>query len=239
MRPYHESRFKLKQRLSAVFLVALLLSPGCTTEKQSLKKAVPFPQQVGKMVVFGFRSAVQKGMSPDTIRSPISGSAFIAEPVPPQKVDFLTEALFKHFTSSQRYNLVSPSQAQGVLSTLLKSNPTMDEMELFREIGRSLSADAVLAGYIYRWRDRVGTDYAADAPASVDFDLYLIRPSDGRILWKGVFDKTQKPLSENLLEMETFVESGGKWVTAEQLARIGLDRLLGDLRTGREVDKKQ
>jgi hypothetical protein len=113
----------------------------------------------------------------------------------------------------------------------MNSNSTVDEIEIMKKIGIAFSADAVLTGYIYRWRDREGSEYAVKMPASVAYDLYLIRPSDGAVIWKGVFDVTQKSLSENLLEMDTFIEGGGKWMNADELAELGLRRLLGDLDT--------
>jgi hypothetical protein len=100
-------------------------------------------------------------------------------------------------------------------------------MGMFQQIGQRFSADAVLVGYLYRWRERVGTELAVSRPASVAFDLSLIRPEDGAILWRAKFDKTQQSLSENLLGWGTFVKGQGRWMTAEKLAEIGLEDLLG------------
>jgi hypothetical protein len=36
-------------------------------------------------------------------------------------------------------------------------------------------------------------------------------------------------LSENLLEAELFFQAKGRWMTAEQLALIGIDRLLSEM----------
>ena len=83
-----------------------------------------------------------------------------------------------------------------------------------------------MAGYIYRWKDREGSDYSAGQPASVAFDLYLLRSRDGVVLWKGRFDKTQRSLSENLFDIRTFIEGKGKWMTAADLAELGLTEML-------------
>ena len=96
----------------------------------------------------------------------------------------------------------------------------------------SQDSDAVLVGYIYRWREREGTDYGVTRAASVSLDLHLIRPSNGAILWKGKFDKTQQSLSENLFDLGTFTESGGKWLTVDKLAAIGFDKMLKDMPSG-------
>jgi hypothetical protein len=50
---------------------------------------------------------------------------------------------------------------------------------------------------------------------------------DGEVLWKGRFDKTQTPLSENILDARTFFKGKGKWMTVESLADLGLSDMLG------------
>jgi hypothetical protein len=49
---------------------------------------------------------------------------------------------------------------------------------------------------------------------------------DGVSVWKGVFDKTQSSLLENILEIMPFLRGGGKWMTAEELAREGVREIL-------------
>ncbi len=106
---------------------------------------------------------------------------------------------------------------------------TKDVVEMLQETGKSFSSDAVLFGYIYRWRERVGKKYGVISPASIAFDLHLISTENGSILWKGSFNKTQLSLSENLLDLSTFIRSRGTWLTARELAQIGLEKLLGNL----------
>ena len=122
--------------------------------------------------------------------------------------------------------LISPGKARGVYSRLISSDEELSEFEMLQQIGQAFSADAVLVGYLYRWRERVGGDHAVDRPASVAFDLSLIRSEDGAILWSEKFDKTQKSLSENLFEWDTFVRGRGRWMTAEKLAELGLEDML-------------
>ena len=111
-------------------------------------------------------------------------------------------------------------------------NTGMAEIHLLQIVGETLKADAILMGYIYRWREREGGDYAVENPASVAFDLHLIRSVDGRILWKSKYDKTQQSLTENLLDVGTFVKGGGKWMTVEKLAMIGLEKLVQEMPSG-------
>ncbi len=217
----------VKPTLLLVIIYALLVT-GCTGAGTQKRTPAPFPGEIQRLVVAGFRSALDRGTSPDVLRSPISGDAFMARLVPYDKVEQMSDRLFERVSESERYDLVSPSQARGVMTSLMSTHPTMSEMEALKKTGTAFSADAVLVGYLYRWEERVGGDYAVKTPASVAFDLYLIRPGDGVPIWKERFDITQKSLSENLLEMDTFIKGHGKWMTADQLAEVGLNHILAN-----------
>jgi hypothetical protein len=84
----------------------------------------------------------------------------------------------------------------------------------------------VIVGYLFRFEDRVGSNYAASKPASVAFDLHLIDVSTGKIVWTGGFDETQQALSDNLFNLDLFIERGGTWVAADRMAEEGLEVLL-------------
>ncbi|MDY7034595.1 MAG: hypothetical protein SV375_00315 [Thermodesulfobacteriota bacterium] len=207
--------------------ILALVHTGCYYQKKHVPEEKAVIPKVKKMVVFGFRPVMSKGEDPDVIRGSLSGSVFMAGPVPKNVVDKMTSNLFNKLLEDQSHDLISPAQANGVFSSLVSSDLTLRDIEIYQKIGKIFDADAVLTGYIYRWKEREGTDFAVNRPASVAFDLYLIRPRNGAILWKGRFDKTQRSLSENLFDMNTFIKGGGKWMTAEKLAELGLENLLG------------
>jgi len=95
-----------------------------------------------------------------------------------------------------------------------------------QKIGKSFSSDAILFGYIYSWAERKGTKYSVETPASVFFDLHLVSTDNGFNLWKDSFKKTQVSLSENLLDLSTFLKSKGRWLTAKELAHFGLENMI-------------
>jgi hypothetical protein len=138
----------------------------------------------------------------------------------------------------KRFELISPGQARGVYSSLKLSDVVGSEIEIIKKIGLAFSAEGVLIGYLYRYREREGTDYAVDRPASVAFDLSLIGPQNGIVFWRGRFDKTQQHLSQNVLDMDTFMRGQGRWMTAERLAEIGLENVLGSLNQALDAGKK-
>ena len=219
-----------KSKLVWLCIVLLILvGASCQSRKGDASTGKPFIPRMNRLVVVGFLPALSPGDEPGLVRSPFSGTAFMSEPVPQYTADKLTGNLFDRLLGDRRYELIPPSQARGVFSSLISADMTMGSAQIVQKIGQAFSADAVLVGYIYRWRAREGTDYAVRRPASVAFDLYLVRPHDGAILRKGRFDKSQRSLSENILDLNTFVKGGGKWMTAENLADLGLTNLLGKL----------
>ncbi len=184
-----------------------------------------------RVVVIGFSPAMGRHELPDIVRSPVTGSAFMAQPVPLEVTTSLTEKLYENLLAKKRWTIIPPGQARGVFGSILGSDKKMGMgmVEVIKEVGNTFAAEAVLGGSVYRWRERRGSDYAVDFPASVAFDLWLVRSSDGVVLWKGSYDKTQQSLMENLLDYSTFAESQGKWLTAEKLAMIGLKKLFDEM----------
>ena len=224
-------------RLVSFIAPLMILCSACHLYKPQVSEGRPSLLKMETVVVVGFRPAMSQWDEPNVVRSPISGAVFFAAPVSEQVANKMTVKLFNTVLKEKHYDLVSPGQAKGVYSSLVSSDAAEAEIKILQKIGQAFSADAVLIGYLYRWQKREGTDFAVDRPASVAFDLYLIRPQDGAILWKGGFDKTQKSLSENILDIGTFFRGQGRWLTVEKLAEIGLEGLLSEIPTGKESEK--
>jgi hypothetical protein len=212
----------------ALPLLYLFFISGCYSPKYQQKKD-SFPAGIEKIAVVGFKTALSEDESPNLFRSPISGQTIQAEPVSEKKAEEMTFDLFNLLKTSAKYSLIQPGQARGVYSALLSQDTGISEVDMLKKAGKSFSADAVLFGYIYRCRERVGAEYGIQTPASVAFDLSLVSADNGSVLWRGIFNKTQMSLSENLLDFSTFIKSKGKWLTSRELAQIGLEQLVKEL----------
>ncbi|MBA3017400.1 MAG: hypothetical protein KJ550_12250 [Proteobacteria bacterium] len=161
------------------------------------------------------------------VRCPLCGNVFSTGDVEIVTLDVLTDRLISIIKSRKDFELIPPGQAQGAMSVLLSADKKeLSERDMLVKIGRSLYADAVLVGHVYRFKDRVGTRYAINSPASVAFDIHLIDVSKGSILWVGHFDETQRSLFENLFKIGTFLRRKGSWITAEEMAASGLEDVL-------------
>ena len=93
------------------------------------------------------------------------------------------------------------------------------------KLGEMLNVDYMMAGNIWRYRELVGTSFSAERPASVAFAVYLVDVKSGKLIWKDRYDETQQSLTENLFNIKDFFKQGFKWLTAEELARFGMNKM--------------
>lgn len=93
-----------------------------------------------------------------------------------------------------------------------------------------------LSVLIYRFQERRGSNIAVERPASVGFHAHLYK--GGALVKTAVFDETQRPLSENVFKLFTFIRRGGKWITVDELAQEGIEKVLDDLQKDLEETKR-
>ncbi len=214
-------------RTSRFFLIFLLLLLVSACARPPAVSTVQVPPDFDRILVVGFRDMTETAGEDMSIRCPLSGKVYVAGPVAPDAGSFLTTSMMNMLGNRDRFKLMSPEQVRDIQSQLLSGEGNaIPEWNLLVRTGRNLEADAVLVGHIYRFKDRVGGKFAVDSPASVAFDVHLIRMSDGRVLWSGQFDETQQALTENLFQLGKFLERDGQWVTAEQMALAGLEQVM-------------
>jgi TolB-like protein len=123
------------------------------------------------------------------------------------------------------WQIVSENEVREVGQTLAPSS----EAVRLRQIGQGVYADAVLAGRMQRYRERVGDEWGAKSPASVAFVLDLVDVRRGDVIWSVRFDETQKSLSENIFALGDIGQRGVRWLTAEQLTQEGVKKSVAQL----------
>jgi hypothetical protein len=96
-------------------------------------------------------------------------------------------------------------------------------------IGSPSGADALMAVLPARYEEREGGAAGVRTPASVAFALKLYRVKDGVLLWEGSYAETQESLSDDVGTFSLFVRRGGRWQTADELARYGVEEMLKGL----------
>ncbi len=220
------------KRFFPVF-VMILFFVACSFERQKVfwkNKEIPC---LRRLVIIGFRpvSPIFKGSS--YVRCPISDNTFRGEKVSENIATMMTELLVKHISNKGHFEIITPQTVEKEFLDIYQVIDNTDKkdllLEYIKQIGFAFNANAVLLGHVFRWEERIGSDFSAMRPASVSFDLHLIETEKGEVVWTEEFDKTQKSLSENLLEIKTFIEGKGRWLTAKGLADIGISRMVKKL----------
>ena len=214
-----------------IFFILICFSfAGCSSPKKQIKPR-PLAVPVDKVVFVGIIPALDKASSAAMIMDPLGGSVFEAEPVPPGANVVLTGLIIEKLNEANRYSLIIPTPEQmgdKNFSASFSGYETNVRDSLVK-FGKDLKVDAVMVGWLYRWNDRKGSEFAAQSASSLAFDLHLISTSNGSVLWREKFDKTQQSLSENILDFGTFIKSRGMWLTIEDLAEIGVSNVLSEL----------
>lgn len=181
---------------------------------------------------------VQKGEDPTRGEvCPLCKGLHHSGSILPGSQNTMTRLLYEKMENLGTFTVFPLERVEGVLSR-------SDLKQFFEkpgsaavQLGRELDADFVFLGYLFRFEQRVGSPMGVDKPASVGFDLHLVRVRDGKIAWSGKFDETQRPLSDNLLKIGTFFRRGAKWLTAEELASAGMEETLAALPGAKELEE--
>jgi hypothetical protein len=107
------------------------------------------------------------------------------------------------------------------------------------QLGKELNVDFIIVGFLFRFEERVGSSLGVEKPASVAFDFHFYRVKDGKMVWEGRVDEIQRPLSENLFKIGSFLRRKASWLTAEELASVGMDEMLKGLPEPKELEERQ
>ncbi len=209
-----------------LLLSVFLMLTACSSRMAS-PEFTPSPESMKNVLVLSFKDISALYGEENNLRCPVCGKVFLTGNVAEGADVILTKHLISLLKSRTGFKIIYPGEAEKLSNGFNTGNENMpSEVKKIAENGRMLGADTVIIGHIYRFKERVGTSYSVESPASVAFDLHFISVSDGRVIWAGHVDETQRPLSENLFEIGSFIKRKGEWVAAEDLATSGLESML-------------
>lgn len=169
-----------------------------------------------------FQQIVPEDLLSGAVRCPLCGMIFsaakaVGSPETVVEARFL-EQLEK---SKPKFSVIAGERVAGVYRRVSTASLKTPLRQILRDVGSELGAEGIVIGYVYRFRERKGEPFAVEKPASVAFEIHLIRVEDGVLVWRDAFDRTQSSLMENLLQVSSW-----RWVTAEELAVGGLEQVL-------------
>lgn len=225
------ARFFNAALLKLLFISFIFLLPACGSHVVAPEHASA-PLTRGKLLILPFKNISGIYGENISVRCPLCGNVFMTGEVIDGAEDILTQSLISLMESRKGVELIPSGQANGVWSEMLsKDENRLSERDQIVETGRILGADLVMAGYVYRFKERIGAAYSVDSPASAAFDVHLVDVSSRRILWTGRFDETQGSLFENLFKIGAFLKRKGAWITVDKMAVSALEDMLQTLVT--------
>ncbi|BCA53573.1 hypothetical protein W02_07130 [Nitrospira sp. KM1] len=142
--------------------------------------------------------------------------------VPDHAAEKVTHLFWNRLKNRKGVVVLSPSNAeQAGRKAANDENPAGREFAA-AEAAKQLKADAAFIGQVLIYQERVGGRLGANPPATVGFEVKTVA-ADGQVLWVGNYYEKQMPMTQDFMG---FVQHGGVFVTAEELARYGVDEIL-------------
>lgn len=223
MRPYF-NKFAVLPIPALLFLVLL---GSCSHPSQPSRDDFVLETAASRIAVVGFQQIFPEDLTSGAVESPLTGTAFSALK-PPGNPERLLESGFLERLAKIRPELrvVEGERVAAVFRNISASSFKRPLRNALCETGKELGADLVAAGYLYRYRERKGESFSVEKPASVAFEIVLLRVDDGRVVWRGIFDCTQKSLLEDLFGLARFLKGRGRWLKAEELLVEGIGQVM-------------
>jgi hypothetical protein len=203
----------------ATLLLVALLASGCgLLSKPDSEQPEAAPVTMQLLAVLPVEPA-----------APTAGRSGGTTPLPPEEAGTaVTAQIYRVLADQTEFRFVADLAVSDVLTT-----PTVrragNVVERAAALGKEVGADGVIFGRVFRFQKRVGTQFGASQPASVWFELGLVSVASGNVVWRGRFDQTQEALTSNFLNWWMFWRAGPRWISAGELAGLGVDRLFVDM----------
>lgn len=207
----------------AGFVLVTLLTLSITA--QAAEKSVENTKHPVRIAVISFQPLIPEEESGSTVICPICGIGYSSGKILKGSEKMVEEVFIDKLHELKEVAIIPPDKVQGVYKRIASESLKKPLLKVLKIVGNELGADILAVGYIYRYTERVGYDYSSEHPASVAFEIHLIKAIDGSTIWRGVFDKTQKSLMEDVFQASSFFKGGGKWLTARQLSKQGMDEI--------------
>jgi hypothetical protein len=149
----------------------------------------------------------------------------------------MTRLLYERMEAMGTFTILPAERTEQAFSRSAGGSFELKPVPSAVQLGKELGVDFVFLGYLFRFQERIGSSIGVEKPASVGFDLHLVRVRDGKVAWTGKFDETQRPLSEDIRKLGTFLRRGAVWLTAGELASAGMSEILEKLPGVQELEQ--
>ena len=246
----HELKCVRCATVFALILGSILVLASCVPQKVTVTSAPNFnPFGIHKIAILPFQTLATPqrfiSSSSQSVAEPIEIRSQFRLPAPqsskgrsassdPVKVSTaaskrITRLVYEALEYRPGIRLIHPREASNVLTASESQESSVNWKEKVKDVGKQLNVDAVLVGLVRTYRERVGTKIGA-TPAAVGFEVHLVDPVSGKIHWTGEYYEEQKPMNEDFMG---FIERGGAFVTAGELAEYGVHKIMKEFPVGK------
>lgn len=209
------------------FCLLLLVIVGCHYRGEAVVSDSEKNLVFDRIAVVPFQQIAPEDQGSGAVHCPLCGITINAVGAPGNPGKILETLFLEELNKNKpKFQLLDGERVAAVFRRISVNSLKSPPSRVLRDVGSELGADGVVVGYVYRFRERKGVAYSAEQPASVTFEIHLLRVSDGALVWRGFFDKTQSSLMEDLFQMSSFFRGKGRWVTAKELMGEGLEAIL-------------
>lgn len=215
--------YQLRKVVCVILLLAFWVCSPCVLQAQEETK--PDAQTKTRLALIPFQAVMPQDPSSTTVRCPVCGSVNSSGSMVKGAEKILQEIVTDKLRDFKELEILPSERTAGVYKRISVDSLKQPLEQVMRKTGKELRADVLAVGFIYHYRERVGYSYSAEHPASVAFEIHLISVKDGSTLWRGIFDKTQKSLMEDVFQASSFFKGGAKWLTARELTKLGVDEV--------------
>ena len=210
----------------AVFLISGVGSNRIIAQSQTEEPRAQWKKMVVVPFFKGRRGAADAG---DNVSCPICQLSFQSGSIANGADRTLTRYVQRVMEDRYGEKVIPLDKAMEIYQKIPKNDISDTPRSIAQRVGDALRANFVIVGTVWRYRNRVQDETGLERGASVAFDIYLIEIPSGKTVWKSKFDETQRPLSEDIRGAKALFKRGVRWLTADELARYGVEEALKKL----------
>ena len=192
---------------------------------QAVEKNAEIAKLPMRVAIISFQPLIPAEGQGNTIICPLCGIGSSSGKILEGSEKIVEEVFVDKLHKLKDVELIPLDKVQGVYKRIASESLKEPLLNILKKVGHELGTDVLAVGYVYRYTEREGYNYSVKHPASVAFEIHLIKTIDGSIIWRGFFDKTQKSLMEDVFQISSFFKGGGKWMTARQLTEQGMNKI--------------
>lgn len=212
-----------------VFLFLGIVSPKGSSGDTNSPNDISTKSEVSQIAIMPFMTG--KLESPDNpvekpLSQPISELFSQMQSVKAGADLVMNRIIYNTLENRLNDRIISLKISSDAYKTVIKDQTLDTHRKLAVKLGQETGAGLVVVGTLWQFREKESDAVESFRPASVAFAIYLIDVSTGRRLWRGAFEGTQTVLTEDILRGVKQIQMGGRWLSAEELARYGVKQAL-------------